>query len=403
MPGELQIAVLLYVDVDTLFALRGTCRAFYTVIQTHQSPIVRNILRQRDKTAAATVLYPSPIPPLPATWSCLLQLTHRGSVVHKLAQKIVEFIMVKIYICKTKEQMEEFAQNLTGTLGHLLMYISHFLESYRAALIQLRDQLPDGVLPNHQRIQRQIIERYDLQHIYLAHAMFNLLAMVVYRKLRPPSYAGNLERRLRGWSRQPATREDVVKLLVIGGLDEVKRVMEGKTYVERRDALDIFLMSISTVEENKRDRKQSSSRWLRKTSTSSEVKDARVGEDVGELSSIADEHRALYVFEKWAAPMRPAHVAEPVLKSNRGSEISSNLPDLVHLLLKPAERILLDQGFIKDAGDLPTFRDFIERAMQGEAAGLIILDGWNNANDQDAVQLDEEQDEVEDGIVGGPS
>ena len=404
LPGELQIAVLLYVDVDVLFALRMSCRAFFDVIQTHQSPIVRNILRQRDNTAAGTILYPSPSPRSSATWDFLLQLVHRGSVVRKLAQKIVEFIMVKIYICKTKEQMKEFAHNLTKTLSNLLMYISHFLESYRAALVRARDQLPDGVFPNHHRVQRQIIERYDLQNIYLAHAMFNLLAMVVYRKLRPPSYAGNLERKLRGWSKEPATREDVVKLLVIGGLDEVKRVIEHKTYAERREALDIYLRSISKTEEYKVDRRQASSRWLKRGSTPSEVNDSRTGKHSGEPPSTAYKQRPPHILEKQTVSMRPDCTAKP--DNLKVSEISTSLPDLTHLLLKPAERILLDHGFIEDASDLPTFRDFVERAMQGDAAGLIFLDGWNNADNQVAGDMDEEEDETEDVLevtVAGPS
>ncbi|KAL9123163.1 MAG: hypothetical protein Q9187_000279 [Circinaria calcarea] len=393
LPGELQIAVLLYIDVDVLFALRMSCRTFFDVIQTHQSPIVRNILRQRDSTAAATILYPSPSPPSSATWDFLLQLVHRGSVVRKLAQKIVEFIMVKTYICKTKEQMKEFAHNLTKTLSHLLMYISHFLESYRAALVRSRDQLPDGVFPNHQKIQRQIIERYDLQSIYLAHAMFNILSLVVYRKLRPPSYAGDLERKLRGWSKQPATREDVVKLLVVGGLDEVKRVIEHKTYAERRDALEIYLRSISKTEECKAGR-QASSRWLKRGSTPSEVNDAMTGKRSGEPPSTADKQRPLHILEKQTLPMWSDCIAKP--DNLKVSEISTSLPDLMHLLLKPAERILLDHDFIEDASDLPTFRDFIERAMQGEAAGLIFLEGWNNGDNQGVGDVDEEEDEMED-------
>jgi hypothetical protein len=65
------------------------------------------------------------------------------------------------------------------------------------------------------------------------------------QKLRPPTYAGTIERKLRGWDRTPASDADVAQVLVYGGMEEVLKIMVIPTYSARLQALNVAIDRIN--------------------------------------------------------------------------------------------------------------------------------------------------------------
>lgn len=82
-------------------------------------------------------------------------------------------------------------------------------------------------------MEAAILRGYNELDICTTSMVFDLLKRTLSRQLRPVSYANSLERRLRGWTSPRASDEQVMTLLVFGGLDLIRSVMVIPTYNER--------------------------------------------------------------------------------------------------------------------------------------------------------------------------
>jgi len=79
---------------------------------------------------------------------------------------------------------------------------------------------------------------YDDETLLKAHQVFPLVMASFSRRLRPPSYAGRLERTFRGYLKDRPADEVYTTILAIGGLRQVERFWETKDYNDRRAAVD---------------------------------------------------------------------------------------------------------------------------------------------------------------------
>ncbi|MDA4133440.1 MAG: hypothetical protein OK454_10010, partial [Thaumarchaeota archaeon] len=146
----------------------------------------------------------------------------------------------------------EFApqrERMRRRLIPLLFTIFHFFETYRDLHIRylaehdgrgLR-QTPYTLNP----IEVAIMSMYDDKTLLSVHQVFPLVVSAFLRRLRPPSYAGRVERSLRGYLREKPPDEVHVATLCIGGLRQVERFWEIKGYNSRRAAVDIWYGSIT--------------------------------------------------------------------------------------------------------------------------------------------------------------
>jgi hypothetical protein len=129
-----------------------------------------------------------------------------------------------------------------------LFTLFNFFESYRSSLLQHvaeegkgRSSVTADLMPG---IEESLMESYDGPVLLEAHQIYQIFYSTFTRSLRPPSYAGTLERSLRGWSRSAASHRDMVKLLIFGGLREVKNVIRHHNYNGRLAALEKFKLSL---------------------------------------------------------------------------------------------------------------------------------------------------------------
>ena len=256
LPGELQLEILYELSPSDISSLRATCRAFHEVIHMQASPIVRHLIKTSIFREDYIGLYPLPEPPTAVGLDYLYGTSHRLCVVRGLSQHMADFIMTKIYRCHTSSQVRKSTpryNNMVANMIPALLVLFHFFESYRAALVRSADKRifggdhdggTTGFFPNFAHEESEIIRKYDTwKQLWRAHSMYRLLTVVFGLKLRPPSYAGKLERALRGWGKKPTTREDLVKLMVLGGLEEVKNILGTSSHRAGRNILDNFYLS----------------------------------------------------------------------------------------------------------------------------------------------------------------
>ncbi|KAI9867768.1 MAG: hypothetical protein M1830_005746 [Pleopsidium flavum] len=265
------------------------------------------------------------------------------------------------------------------------MTLHHFLESYRNILL--------GPLMNEARVspnstplygqskvslggaqttgdllsaEKSIINSYDPEQLLQVHQMYKLLVPIFVRKLRPPSYAGRFERSLRGWSQTPASQDDIVKVLLLGGIKEVMRIIEVKTYAARRKALDGFIEGLKLPKEDRAD---------------------------GNGINVVTEPPIAFSPNSGHVANSAERFVTAFLNEEMVDRISPALPELRHMWSHTAEATLLDKGVIRSVHEIPTTREFIESLMRIEDGGGN--DELHDVVDENANDGEEERIEIE--------
>ena len=207
-----------------------------------------------------------------------------------------------------------------------------------------------------------MISTYDADHLLRAHGLYKLLLAAFVRKLRPPSYAGRFERTLRGWRKTPASQADIVKVLLLGGIPEVKRIFAIKTYAARRSALDEFIQGFKSPKDEK---KSDNDINVEPSSAIPFTNAGPAGDPV--------KHFATPFGSRDEDPSNQIQIPP-----------STSFPELRHIWNNTAEWILWEKGILRDNHGSPTLRDFIE--------GLIREDddvgGSNELREQEGVYDD---------------
>ena len=98
-------------------------------------------------------------------------------------------------------------------------------------------------------IETWLMNRYTPDAKSLALRLWDQVMRIVYRKLRPATYATKLERKLRGWNHPPASEGHIRDLLVFGGLEALYRVITVHGFASRMKAFDKMVLSVQTPSE----------------------------------------------------------------------------------------------------------------------------------------------------------
>ncbi|GKT48396.1 uncharacterized protein ColSpa_08577 [Colletotrichum spaethianum] len=181
---------------------------------------------------------------------------------------------------------------------------------------------------------------YDDQTLLRVHQVFPLVISSFCRRLRPPSYAGRVERSLRGYLKEKPPDEVHVAILCVGGLRQVERLWEIKGYNSRRGAVDVWYNSIA------------------KDSTEPTPKQRRGIMGLGRKKS------TLSVKE----PSKPPQEGFPARRGSRTSlddpmdpydtnlvfntSLAADLPSLQEIWLKTAEALILERGVVERTQDI---------------------------------------------------
>ena len=186
----------------------------------------------------------------------LCGIWHRLHVASKLSAMIARQAVKEIFLRVTDAQLREFEpqhRRMRQRLMPLVFTLFHFFETYRNT--HVRHLVENGTPLNRQAftlnpIECQVMEMYDDQTLLQVHQVWTLVISSFNRRLRPPSYAGRIERSLKGYLKDRPPDEVYTTILAIGGLRQAQRFWETKGYNARRAAVDTWygLVTRSPVE-----------------------------------------------------------------------------------------------------------------------------------------------------------
>lgn len=250
LPTELIVQVLLHLQVPAILAFRRVSRLCNGIVCVNESVIVRRCLQ--DKMPSYCVkLYPiSDATTLNIRLLCTT--AHRYSTSCRLALTIAEFVETEWMRCTTSKLRRSFRHDRDYLRTHLspsLFTLLHCIERRRDCMLAQHKRL---VLPLVTGVEITPVmadwtdERYDSDTILQALYTYELLIAVMGRLLRPPSYASVLERSLRGWMKEPASREQIMRLVGEGGIDITSAIVKQNPYATRRQSLALFLKNLDS-------------------------------------------------------------------------------------------------------------------------------------------------------------
>ncbi|KAG7006136.1 hypothetical protein G7Y79_00016g041210 [Physcia stellaris] len=129
----------------------------------------------------------------------------------------------------------------------------HFFEAFRAILVHsFACNSPLGVITTEARaslIEKWLLNHYTTEAKEQALCLWEQVMKVVSRKFRPATYATKVERTLRGWHHPPASEEDMMSLIIFGGLEALYRVITVHGFASRMKAFDKMALQLQTPSE----------------------------------------------------------------------------------------------------------------------------------------------------------
>lgn len=367
LPNELQIQIIASLPLSDVLNLRVASRAWHAMVTFNELPIVRYQL-EHEVPAYAKRLYPVS-GTTGYTLHHLCGLWHRLHVAAKLSRRMCDWCTKEIFLKTTKEQVASFAlqrERMYRRLIPLLFTVFHFFENYRRLNLQYihehgygLERTPYTLNP----IEVQIMNMYDDRTLLQVHQVFPLVVASFCRRLRPPSYAGLVERAVRGYLREKPADEVHTAILCLGGLRQVLRLWEVKGYNTRRGAVDAWYNDLQEPREvpksaeciSKETKKRGLMGLGRKMSIL-QVRDASTsqGTDGPELSNrpmtdgIPEHVPTSLVYNTSLAAGMPMDK----LEQEQYKLLLTDLPILQKLWLTTAEAMILDRKIVERSVDI---------------------------------------------------
>lgn len=257
---ELQLVVLCQMSLTDLFNFRLVCQTFNSIVRLNQSSLVKHFTTHGYLRKFAMLYQPLPTP---LELNVLLSLSHRFYVVEHIATFLGKFHLVQ---CANDHRVAppslfeqpEFVTAIEGmarSMKPYLLMLYHFIETYREKLAKTVGADDISIEDQRNRIEAEIIRRYNGHILNRLCAMSDFLIKVTVRRLRAAANAGRFERLLRGWSPDPATEAQCMELLVIGTLETVNKTISMSGFPERIAAIEKHLQDFSIMK--KPDRRDS--------------------------------------------------------------------------------------------------------------------------------------------------
>jgi hypothetical protein len=140
-------------------------------------------------------------------------------------------------------EFEPQSRRMCQRLTPLVFALFHFFETYRDIHVK---HLTYGGVPLRMQaftlnpIESQVMAMYDDQTLLKVHQVFPLILSSISRRLRPPSYAGRIERSIKGYLKDRPADEVYSSIVLVGGLRQAQRFWETKGYNIRRESVDVW-------------------------------------------------------------------------------------------------------------------------------------------------------------------
>ena len=387
---ELQLQYVCKLPYVDLLSLRRTSRAFRALIAANEAYIVRHHI---DHAVPAHVarLYRAQAAADPSL-RLLAGLAKRTKICQRLAASTANHMTVFYYgwprsnsdRAKYVPREDAMRRRMIPPLLTLFHHFEMFRDIYVTRLTRERfDGGTSGVAagPVDAAIwelwERETLGDYDDHSLRQAQMVFVLLLESFRLKLRPPSYAGWLERSLRGWNRQPPSEEGMIKIIAFGGIAAVERLFGIKNYDRRLRALDQWLKVHSSSSSASSTTASATARNLRALLTA-------VSDEPGLGPPTPLDWQALHNQELIGTPF-PALPALSPSSTSSSSDPLQLMPELSQAQLEivlprlPAElRLvwrsavdseLVARGLVPTPDHIPAVPDFLDDLLRPEESG----------------------------------
>jgi hypothetical protein len=344
----------------------------------------------------ATQLYPLPSP-TELNLHYLCSIWHRLHVASKLSAMIARYAVKDIFLRNSPAKLLEFEpqhRRMRKRLLPLVFTLFHFFETYRDLHVR---HLMDGGTPLNQQaftlnpLEVQVMNMYDDQTLLKAHQVWTLTISSFNRRLRPPSYAGNLEKMFKGYLKMDRPADEVyTTILDVGGLRQAQRFWEMKGYNARRAAVDTWYSYVTKtpVEPAPKSKMSRITHLGRK-------KQAPVAEA---SSSDAAAHHDATSCNEWfcvkpscqAARRRHSTdnlvfhsslAAGPPMSPLSRQQLSLLLPDLQHLSniwVHTAPALIVERKIVEAVKDIKKFDMVLLELIRDD--GTDYIDEWSSGN-----------------------
>lgn len=246
LPTELHIEVFHALQCEDLCNFRASSTRSRDLLS--EGEIVRQwIIKNTDKHQLN--LYPPPAEP---TFEYLLEQQARHRTASKFAALLATYIEKEILRYTTRgfdvlpsrsrdEAVQAVDRQLRENLIPLILMVQHYLEQCASILLDTAAESSDDFHTTYFPRERHIIQGYGPEQLHLAHEFWMFLTWFSRQILHPPSYAGTLERTVRGWSVEPLKAFDYRLFLIFGGVDGLLRLMKAPSPKARRKIIDTLL------------------------------------------------------------------------------------------------------------------------------------------------------------------
>jgi hypothetical protein len=254
LPSELHIQILSELCIADLLALRIASRALNELILGCGPAFVRFWVKHKMGTLH-TKLYPPPRTN-EADFQYLLALRRRHIASVRLTRELADFVLNDT-LKHTSQRQRQMWSSVYEKMIPLVFGVGYFLEEHRRVILErdlgrIRPRSHIGydicTTPAITQPERRILKKLDPPLRLQFYFMYCFILQVLTRKLRPPTYAGSVEKVLRGWHGRPACAEDVAFVLVLGGVGQVAKLLACRNYSDRRRLLHNFITRLSPHE-----------------------------------------------------------------------------------------------------------------------------------------------------------
>jgi hypothetical protein len=310
---------------------------------------------------------------------------------------IARYAVKDIFLRTTPAQLAEFEpqhKRMRKRLMPLVFILFHFFETYRD--LHVRHLMEGGAPLNRQAfvlnpLEAQVMNMYDDHTLLKAHQVWTLTISSFNRRLRPPSYAGRLERSIKGYHKGRPADEVYTTILAVGGLRQAQRFWETKGYNARRAAVDTWygFVTRSPVEPTPKPSK------ISKIAHLGWKKQAPVAEvSTSEAASHHDETSCneWFCVKPTCQATRRRHstdnlvfhsslAAGPPMSPLSRQQLSLLLPDLQHLSniwIHTAEALILERKIVENPKDIKKITQVLLELIQDD--GTDGTDEWSSGN-----------------------
>lgn len=394
LPNELQEQIIAPLPIHTILSLRLVSRLFHNLVTLNEPSIVRYHIAH-TLPAYTVRLYPL-LDPTAINLHYLCSIWHRLHVSLKLSTMITEQATKEIFLRTTEAQRLEFApqyRRMRQRLMPLVFAIFHFFETYRE--LHARHLVANGTPLSLQPftwnpIEYQVMAMYDDETLLKVHQVFPLVTSSFFRRLRPPSYAGRIERSIKGYLKDRPPDEVYATILAIGGLRQAQRFWETKGYNARRAAVDTWygFVTRGPVEPAPKLKMSLISHLGRKkVQPVGEVASAEVaaGHDTTSCNEwFCVKPTCVAARRQWPLPSPIFHsslAAGPPMNPlplDQLRLVMSDMQPLSHVWLQTAEALILERGIVERVQDIKRINQVLLELIRDD--GTTFNDDWSSGN-----------------------